>query len=931
MSMEEIILPKRFKEKLDNSDKKFNAIVTEILKNFEKYLNVSTLEFFPEYNNHGITHLNNIFKIQDELIPENSFLLSAEDITTLIIATLAHDIGMHVNYDGFLTLINSSQVWHEKWMHFFHLSKKYNESKLKELFGDTNPVVDLPQSKQDFKNRDYMLVGEFLRVNHPLLAEYILKHGFPIANNEYQVLSNQLIQQPKILAFSSLLAKSHGMEIRDTYDEVQQIGNAGDFLYPHNTHIIYLMVILRLSDYLDIYENRHPKILIGLKNFISSMSKFEWDKNTSVTEIKDHWKDTEAIFIGVEPNDSLSFINLKNLFKSIQYELDISWAVLGEIYSKEDSLKNFGIKYRRVLSNIDNEKTFREKVKYIPRKIAFNSDPDLLKLLIAPLYGDNPSYGVRELLQNAVDACKEYQELTGELYKPVISLNAISEKNTYYFEIIDNGLGMTEDTIVNYFLKAGASFRNSDFWNEKLKDENNKAKVVRTGRFGIGLLAAFLFGTKIEVKTKHYTSALGYTFKTHLSDPQINILIDNDISIGTSIKIEMNKDVYTKLINSNWKEWYKLNDITILYNEKMIEKTINEENYIVLNQNDYTSVKWFYENTSNELCICNGFRIPNANLSFESSIDFPSGNSKGNGIYSSGSFNAPTILFTDKEGALPLNLNRNSFLDTNFSFSDELVKAISKKLFNDLLEYKINKNDILKSITYINPITNNKSNYFNYDLTNVFIFNKNGFSLFNSFTIEKNNIDKLIYIELNDKIDENRNIIVNQFLCKILDETGACIKLRTGEISANSNGYNNLLEVLAGKTIKCDKNFRIQSANIMIPKENHSKIFTYKNTAIKVGLKDGITTSDNEIKRIKGVIPSSEDSDFWSKNYFLKENNSVFDLKILDEYIDDIGLIAEIHIDNKKPKENDVEYYFSHMMEEHFKEEENAWIAYQNK
>jgi len=81
--MEEINLPLRFKEKLDKNNKSFNAIIYEFLNKIEIYLDSSKLEFFPEYNNHGITHLNNIFKIQDELITDKSFsLLTAEDIKT---------------------------------------------------------------------------------------------------------------------------------------------------------------------------------------------------------------------------------------------------------------------------------------------------------------------------------------------------------------------------------------------------------------------------------------------------------------------------------------------------------------------------------------------------------------------------------------------------------------------------------------------------------------------------------------------------------------------------------------------------------------------------------------------------------------------------------------------------------------------------------
>ena len=696
--MEEINLPQRFKEKLDSAEKKYHSIIYNILTNFENILNASTLEFFPEYNNHGIIHLNNILKIQDELITSESFkLLTVDDITTLITATLTHDIGMHLNYDGFQTLINSdlifSEKWKRKWEEFFLLAKKYNESKLNNLFGDSEPIIDLPKTKQNFRTKDYLLIGEFLRVNHPALSADILKYGFPIANNKVKKLSNLLDDEIHILNFSSLLSKSHGSNLRDTFNEIEEIGRKGDLISPYNIHIVYLMVILRLSDYLDINKNRNRKIVLGLKNFMSDISMIEWDKNTAIEEVKTHWNDTEAIFIGVNPKNSLAFVNLKNLFKSIQYELDISWAVMGEIYSKDANLKHLGISYRRIQTDIDDVISFSEKVNYIPKKIAFDSDPELLKLLIAPLYGDDPSYGVRELLQNAVDACKEYKELsTNSKYKPEINVNIFKEFGKYYFEIIDNGIGMTEDTIINYLLKAGASFRNSDIWRENFEDSKHHSKVERTGRFGVGLLASFLLGNKIEVKTKYYNSDIGYNFTTHLSDIQINIIKDSTIDIGTNIRIEINNETFEKLMNYksyesdsvlNWKEWYMLKDINIYYNKHISKDIINDKVYIKLEQNDYTSVKWFYESGNGQKTICNGFQIPNNEVKLHSKIDLPEYISYYSGVM------IPTLLIVDNDGKVPLSLSREKFLIKEYTFNNVLVKSISNNIFKTLINYSI--------------------------------------------------------------------------------------------------------------------------------------------------------------------------------------------------------------------------------------------------
>jgi HSP90 family molecular chaperone len=43
-----------------------------------------------------------------------------------------------------------------------------------------------------------------------------------------------------------------------------------------------------------------------------------------------------------------------------------------------------------------------------------------MELLIKPLYGNNPSIGIRELLQNAVDATKERMNLERILFQKLI-------------------------------------------------------------------------------------------------------------------------------------------------------------------------------------------------------------------------------------------------------------------------------------------------------------------------------------------------------------------------------------------------------------------------------------------------------------------------------------------------------------------------------
>jgi molecular chaperone HtpG len=106
---------------------------------------------------------------------------------------------------------------------------------------------------------------------------------------------------------------------------------------------------------------------------------------------------------------------------------------------------------------------------------------DILKLFIEPFYGNYPEIGIRELIQNAVDAVRERLEFerthpnlvrlspSGEEGDVVVWLDDPDQNGVARLTVTDNGIGMTDDVIVNYFLRAGASFRRSLAWKKEFE------------------------------------------------------------------------------------------------------------------------------------------------------------------------------------------------------------------------------------------------------------------------------------------------------------------------------------------------------------------------------------------------------------------------------------------------------------------------------
>lgn len=117
------------------------------------------------------------------------------------------------------------------------------------------------------------------------------------------------------------------------------------------------------------------------------------------------------------------------------------------------------------------------------------------------IYGSK-SLGLRELIQNSIDACRIRQETENikrefgeDAYQPRIKV-ILDPKNQAIIK--DNGIGMSIDIIKRHFLNIGVSYYKSD--NFLLRDFEYKP----IGNYGIGFLSCFMLSDEVKVITRHY-------------------------------------------------------------------------------------------------------------------------------------------------------------------------------------------------------------------------------------------------------------------------------------------------------------------------------------------------------------------------------------------------------------------------------------------
>jgi len=815
-------IPPKF-DKILKNNQAFDAMVKDIITDFEPILKDNKLFFFEEYTEHGIEHIEMVLKTAEFLIPDESFeYIKPEEIAIFILAVVFHDIGMHTYFSTFKAMLDgkyndvrvdvfdNGKTWQKLWDDYLLEARHWNSKQLNDIFGNPNEIAKEPDlsDKDKLTEADKKLIGEFIRRNHARLAHEIALKGF-IGDNTIYFKSSKFDERYKELI--GIVARSHGIKIRETFCYLKKIAQDA-WQYPDGLNVVFLMVLLRISDYLHIDKTRTNHLLLKVKALNSPVSIREHKMHLSIRHI--HFgdlKEPELIYVECDkPVDARMYVKIQTLIKDLQHELDLSWAILGEIYGFNPE-KRPKFKFRRIDSNLE-----ALELDYVPQNIAFKINNELSKLLVAPLYGDDPKYGIRELVQNATDACKERMKIEKDKgntnYDPLVtvSINKINEEH-YLFKIQDNGKGMTLDEILNYYLSIGSSFRQSYEWKREFTSRDGNVSINRNGKFGIGVLATFLLGDEITIKTKSYKKGTyAYIFKATLNSENIDVKKLDNFDIGTTIEILMPYDSFVLLKEKkhggiSWTSWY-INEkpsIKYYFNKRKvyIDKSIDSyitRSFLVKN---FGKIQWGYKTfdikdwgkkddafASNMFVICNDIIIT-------------SSSSKSNFKYTDENQyiidTKPSLKIEDPNGILKLKLDRSD-LDTDIlPFEEELLLDVSKDFIAKLINLPFDKKTIDKHQIYPH----------NTD----FLFLKNGFVLISDYFL-KNISDNLILL----RIVTGNDIFQNpSFIFEISDNFIIYSKPHSSQLKKGTI----IQEAEVGSILLSKKEFYEMYRNIMLPYE----------------------------------------------------------------------------------------------------------------
>lgn len=522
MEIDECMLYRYLKEK----ESKFISQIDDLFK-FVNPIYVAIQNVYSNYTQHGIEHVCNVMNYMADLVNELEQLSDLE-ITCMIYSAMLHDIGMAVDEEDIENAKSGKK--NQKGYYYKAVLRKCG-------------------------NNEKAALQEYFRPVHGIRSAEMIKNG-KVGEAKFP---EKVFQIPKgkmssIFSFAEIIAaicQAHTEE----FCWLENEGALSDkILDEYRINGRYIALLLRIADSIDIDENRAP---YSFYKFINPMefSRLEWKQHFVITN-------REKFF--TNESTGKKFIYLSGSCDEVKvYEKIMSYIRMLERELKRciRLTQRFQVKRECYTLNLDNEiqndiETKGFTFAGIPIVLEYLHIKELL--MGANIYGSS-QYGLRELLQNSIDACKLLSENSDkelyydmEEYKPCV--NIILEKEKGQVRIVDNGQGMNEDIIWNYFLQVGKSYYTS----KEFEYSNTEYKPI--SHYGIGFLSCFMLSDKVIVKT----SFIGETdcYEIHL---------EKDSEYVSILREKRNRRPGTEVI-LDYESFMK----EFAYSEENIEKFIQE-------------------------------------------------------------------------------------------------------------------------------------------------------------------------------------------------------------------------------------------------------------------------------------------------------------------------------------------------------------------
>lgn len=474
---------------------------------------------FSDYTPHDEKHhIIPLFHISDEIIGEGYKQFSFPELYLLIVGLYGHDWGMVISQEFKEYILNQTLPPSS-----FNGNKNFL-TKEREVFSrfikDEGIMV---RGDNNYENLSNSLWEKYVRDTHALRSSYRVEDFFSDID-------------AGIAAAAGKICLGHTLDFRDLERNDDYPQNHTVYNKPVNLKAITLY--LRIFDLFDISKYRTPSEIYDYLSPKSEDSILHWKKHFSIDSFAvDKMSDNgRKILVRGSTNDPEVYALLEDIRNLCKYELDRTVEIFYRMNDGRHIFKNFYLDW-----HISTDKFNGLSVRF-----EFERN-DVFKILSSEIYQRNPFVFIRELLQNSIDAIRLKEEFYRKMNEPsffhgFIKVDIIDQTDGgISVKWYDNGIGMDEYIVKNYFSVIGKSFY------EKSNLDKLGITLDPISKFGIGILSCFYVANDMEILTYKDTIIDPNSIPLEIRIPEVTKhfrvreLQRGSIKQGTEIKILLEK------------------------------------------------------------------------------------------------------------------------------------------------------------------------------------------------------------------------------------------------------------------------------------------------------------------------------------------------------------------------------------------------------
>ena len=396
--------------------------------------------------------------------------------------------------------------------------KKYNNFKKSYLLKNRN-------ENEDEDDVEKYLLSEFIRQTHAERVRWYINKDW-----KDKILYKNIDIKDEVAS----ICYSHCQGVDYVREKIRDISFIGDSF----SCLKFVSVVLRLADIMDFDMSRAPKILMEQLDIKDKKSREEWRKHQAIRACT--ISGNKVICAAKCEHPRIEY-TIRKFCDLIEQELKNATYILATMNTDvmEEELAFYkriqlpvSVNRTQICPKLDEDGEYLYK--YCETQFTLNKKQITDLLMGSKLY-NSPSVALRELVQNSLDACRLRQKIcesNGQKYGPKIIIRYKDTDNGTVLSVEDNGIGMNQSIIDNYYTNIGNSYYKSDEYYKLLASHNIEFSPI--SRFGIGILSCFMVADEMEIKTKRLSN--GETM-----DDGLSVTIEGYDSIFVIRKISKNE------------------------------------------------------------------------------------------------------------------------------------------------------------------------------------------------------------------------------------------------------------------------------------------------------------------------------------------------------------------------------------------------------